>query len=83
MPVIWIVSVAMKQNESEERKVGLWDVTKSVAAAFFGVQSAKNRERDFSHGKGSHYIVIGLVATLVFILGVWLAVVLVLRAAGV
>lgn len=91
MPVIWILSAPMKQTESKVssnvnsnvNKVGLWDVAKSVGAGFFGVQSAKNRERDFTHGKASHFIVIGLIATLLFILGVWLAVVLVMRAAGV
>ena len=34
----------MNQTKSDENKVGLWDVAKSVGAAFFGVQSAKNRE---------------------------------------
>lgn len=73
----------MNQTKSDENKVGLWDVAKSVGAAFFGVQSAKNRERDFTHGKASHYIIVGAIATLLFILGVWLAVVMVMRSAGV
>jgi hypothetical protein len=73
----------MNQTKSEEKKVGLWNVAKSVGAAFFGVQSAKNRERDFTHGKASHYIIVGVMATLLFILGVWLAVVMVMRSAGV
>lgn len=40
---------------------------KSVAAAFFGVQSDKNRNRDFSQGKASHFIIAGLIGVIVFI----------------
>ena len=40
---------------------------KSVAAAFFGVQSDKNRERDFSQGKLSHFIIAGVIGVIVFI----------------
>lgn len=40
---------------------------KSVAAAFFGVQSNKNRERDFSEGKLSHFIVVGVIGVIIFI----------------
>ena len=58
----------MSDNDS---KVGLLDVAKSVAAAFFGVQSNKNRERDFTHGKPVHYIIIGVVATACFVLLMW------------
>ncbi|MGL1956068.1 MAG: DUF2970 domain-containing protein [Colwellia sp.] len=40
---------------------------KSVAAAFFGVQSNKNREKDFAQGKLSHFIIIGLICVFIFI----------------
>ncbi|MGQ0586258.1 MAG: DUF2970 domain-containing protein [Gammaproteobacteria bacterium] len=60
----------------------LWQTIASVGAAFFGVQSSKNRERDFKHGKAAHFIVIGLVATVVFVLAVWLAVRFALSQAG-
>ena len=60
----------------------LWQTIASVGAAFFGVQSSKNRERDFKHGKAAHFIAIGLVATGVFILVVWLAVRFALKQAG-
>lgn len=40
---------------------------KSVAAAFFGVQSNKNRERDFSQGKLSHFIIVGIIGVFIFI----------------
>jgi Protein of unknown function (DUF2970) len=60
----------------------LWDTIKSVGASMFGVQSSKNRERDFKHGKAAHFIVVGLVATALFVLLVTLAVRLALRQAG-
>ena len=40
----------------------------SVLAAAFGVQSGKNRARDFSHGKPSHFIVLGILFTTLFVL---------------
>ena len=60
----------------------LWQTVASVGAAFFGVQSSKNRARDFKHGKAGHFIVVGLVATAVFILVVTLAVRFALKQAG-
>ena len=69
-------------NQPESPRHTLWDTIKSVAASFFGVQSSKNRERDFKHGKAAHFIAVGLVATAVFILAVILAVRLALRQAG-
>jgi hypothetical protein len=46
----------------------------------FGVQSSKKHQEDFRHGKASTYIVVGAIATLVFILTVWGIVQLVVRA---
>jgi len=40
---------------------------KSVAAAFFGVQSDKNRQIDFSQGKLSHFIFVGVICVVAFI----------------
>ena len=59
-----------------------WQVIASVLASFFGVQSAKNRERDFKHGKAAHFIVVGLLATAAFVGLVILAVRLALSQAG-
>ena len=41
---------------------------KSTLSAFIGVQSNANRERDFTHGKISHFIGIGLLFGLIFVL---------------
>lgn len=43
------------------------DTFKSVGAAFFGVQSDKNRKSDFTEGKLSHFIFAGIVAVVLFI----------------
>ncbi|MEM7563031.1 MAG: DUF2970 domain-containing protein [Pseudomonadota bacterium] len=37
-------------------------------SAFIGVQSNANRERDFKHGKISHFIIMGLMFGAVFVL---------------
>ncbi len=67
----------------EKENVGLIQVIKSVSASMFGVQSSKNRERDFTKGKASHYIIVGLIFTVLFILVLVGVVKLVLNLAGV
>jgi hypothetical protein len=59
----------------------LWQVAQSVAAAFFGVQSEQNRQRDFTRGKPGQFIIIGLIATALFVLLMVVIVRLVLRFA--
>lgn len=51
---------------------GLVNVLKSAAAAAFGVQSQSNRENDFQHGKPVHFIIAGILMTLLFLGGVGL-----------
>ena len=70
-------------DENTKREPSLWDVTKSVLSALLGVQSRKNYERDFTHGKPWQYIVIGLVGVAIFIAIIVIVVRLVLSAAGV
>ncbi|NJN45972.1 MAG: DUF2970 domain-containing protein [Candidatus Competibacteraceae bacterium] len=67
----------------KQKAPNILQVVLSVLASFFGVQSEKNRERDFTHGKAFHFIIAGLVLTLVFIVVIWGVVQLVLNAAGV
>lgn len=69
-----------QQNHKEPT---LWDVTKSVLAAGLGVQSRKNYERDFTHGKPWQYIIIGLAGVGLFITIVVSVVMVVLSMAGV
>jgi len=53
---------------------GFINTFKSALAAAFGVQSSKNRERDFKHGKPIHFIVAGVLLTLIFLTIIGLAV---------
>ena len=55
---------------------------KSTLAAFIGVQSNANRERDFQHGKMSHFIWMGLILGIVFVLTLIGVVQLVLHLSG-
>lgn len=71
---------AMTPDRKEKNR--FIDVIMSVAAAAFGVQSGKNRERDFSSGSPGRYVIVGIVATAVFVLTMFVIVKVVLRAAG-
>ena len=51
----------------EKTSLSFWQVLISTLAAFFGVQSEANRQRDFSDGKLSQFILMGAVMTLVLI----------------
>ena len=62
----------MPQNASTQRP-SLWEVTRSVAAAFFGVQSAAQRQRDFTHGRPLHYLLVGLLMSLALSGLFWMA----------
>ncbi len=55
-------------NTEEERYLSFWQLLKSTMSAFIGVQSNANRERDFKHGKISHFIWMGLLFGPTFIL---------------
>ena len=68
--------------EKSEKGLKPRQVIASVFAAGLGVQSSKNRERDFSEGSPGTFIVAGLLFTALFIGGVYLLVQLVLKTAG-
>jgi hypothetical protein len=70
-------------NHGSGKAPSLMKVLGSVLASMFGVQSNRRREEDFTHGKPSQYVVIGLLVTAVFILAVWGVVSLVMKLAGV
>ena len=65
----------------ENKGTGFFALIQSVLAAGFGVQSSKNRERDFKYGRAIHFIVAGLLGIALFILLVWGLVQLALRTA--
>jgi Protein of unknown function (DUF2970) len=69
------------ENASENRLNPL-QVVRSVLAASLGVQSSKNRERDFKQGQAGVFIAAGIIFTLLFIGTVITVVQLVLKNAG-
>ena len=69
-------------SKGSSKTPSLLDVLGSVLASMFGVQSSRKREEDFTHGKPSQYIIIGLLVTTVFVLTVWGVVSLVMKLAG-
>jgi hypothetical protein len=74
--------VTTAPDSGKPEKPGLVEVVISVLAAAFGVQSQKNRERDFKQGSVKLYIATGVVATVLFVLTIYGIVKLVLAAAS-
>ncbi len=70
-------------SNEQKKEPGLWDVAKSVLAAFLGVQKSKHYERDFSHGKPWQYITLGLIGVVLFIVIIVSVVKVVMSLAGV
>ena len=72
------------EDKPGDREVQLTfgQMLKSTLSAFIGVQSNANRERDFAHGKMSHFVWIGLLLGLVFVLTLVGVVQLVLHLTG-
>lgn len=69
-------------EEQERKSLTLRQMLQSVLAGALGVQSGKNRARDFSHGKPSHFILLGVGFTAVFVLVILAVVKLVLYLVG-
>ena len=74
-----VVKDAVKEETaSEQPSPSFFQVTMSVLAAALGVQTDKNRERDFSQSSPLPYIVGGLLFTVLFVLTIAGVVMLVL-----
>jgi hypothetical protein len=71
---------ASRKEQEEKQGMGLAQVVGSVFAAGLGVQSSRNRERDFKQGRAVTFIIAGLIFTALFIGGVYTVVSLVLNA---
>jgi len=72
-----------RQNDDNDKPLSFREMLQSVLAAAFGVQSGKNRARDFSRGKPSHFIALGLMFTALSVVVLYALVQLVLYLAGV
>jgi hypothetical protein len=60
--------------DKQKKEVSLLQVLGSVLAAFFGVQSSKNRERDFNHGRFGIFVAVGFAVTFSVLAGIYLLV---------
>ena len=70
------------EQKNEKPPLNPMQVISSVFAAGLGVQSSKNRERDFKQGRAGVFIAAGIIFTLLFI-GIVVAIVqIVLKSAG-
>lgn len=69
-------------KDDDQAPLSFREMLQSVLAAALGVQSGKNRTRDFSRGKPSHFILLGVGFTVLFVLIVLGIVKLVLHLAG-
>jgi hypothetical protein len=61
-------------GEDSAGNVTFLSLLQSVSAAAFGVQSEKNRKRDFESGKFWHFVIAGILFVIVFLVLVWAAV---------
>jgi hypothetical protein len=79
-------SDASRQVEPEpgegKKALNPMQVVSSVLAAGLGVQSSKNRERDFKQGRFGVFVAAGIIFTLVFMGTIYTVVQLVLKGAG-
>lgn len=71
-----------EQPNAQPSKLNPMQVASSVFAAGLGVQSSKNRERDFEQGRPVVFIAAGIIFTLLFMGTVFTVVQLVLNSAG-
>ena len=76
------MSPAEDPQKPDPGKLTLLQTIGSVLSSFFGVQSGRNRQRDFQHGSAPKFIAVGLVLTLLLVVTLWLVVKLVLNRAG-
>ena len=68
-------------NEKPTESVSIMQVIGSILASFYGVQSSKNRKRDFQFGKAKTFIAAGILMTAVWYFVIYLVVTLVLHVA--
>jgi len=54
-------------QETPTSKSSFKDTLSSVFAAFTGIQTEKNRKRDFSEGKFSHFVIAAILGVAIFI----------------
>lgn len=53
-------------DETQQPSLTFLQMVGSILASFFGVQSSKNQQRDFAHGKARTFILVGVLMTAVW-----------------
>tara|TARA_R110000850_G_scaffold265250_5_gene394749 strand:- start:23040 stop:23309 length:270 start_codon:yes stop_codon:yes gene_type:complete len=71
---IGIVTPRCESTQAEKKRVGLLQTLLSVLSAFFGVQSSRVRQRDFTSGSPRMFLIIAVAMTLALVLGLALVV---------
>ena len=71
------------EDSGELKKPNLLQVALSVLSAILGVQTGKNRERDFKKGNPADFIGVYIVIVVLMVVGMMLLVQSVLKDAGV
>lgn len=54
---------------AQPERMGIVSMIGSVLAAVFGIQSQKNRERDFKKGNPSDFIILGVIFVILLVAG--------------
>ncbi len=72
----------IEKKHEEEESLALWEVFQGVIAMFIGVQSEKNRERQFKYGKLHQFIIVGIIITVFLLIHIVLLAKYVLHWAG-
>tara|TARA_A100001518_G_C1220048_1_gene63931 strand:+ start:285 stop:542 length:258 start_codon:yes stop_codon:yes gene_type:complete len=75
------LTMSDQDKDPQQAPLTLREMLQSVLAAALGVQSAKNRSRDFSRGKPSHFILLGVLFTTLFVIVLLVTVKLILHLA--
>jgi len=68
--------------DGDSGRIGFFNVLHSVFAAIFGIQSNKNRVKDFEKGDPSQYIVMGIISVVALVVVMIIVVKSVLGSAG-
>ena len=73
-----------ENNGTSNKKRGITPLSfiGSLIAGWFGVQSEANRQRDFEHGKFSHFIIGGIIFAIMLVVMVVIIVQVVMKTAG-
>ena len=72
----------IETKQEEDETLALWEVFQGVLAMFIGVQSERNRERQFKYGKAYQFIIVGIIITIIFIVHIILLVKFAMNWAG-